>query len=127
MNRRINARLRARGAALCVAMAVGAVFSGGASASVWCTGTLSAVYLAADGSLVIQGSWRNDYTEICNDQGTFGGIDQVTCTAWYAAAVKAEAAQSKVTVFYGNDGGYTCSNLPTYANAIVPYYFMNTQ
>ena len=28
---------------------------------------------------------------------------------------------------YNNDGGYTCSNLPTYANALVPGYFMVTQ
>lgn len=93
----------------------------------WCTGTVNAVYLTSDGSVVIEGSWRGDYTEMCNDQGTFGGVDQVTCLSWYAAAVQAEKAQSKVTVSYQDEGSYTCANLPTYASSPAPYYFMNTQ
>jgi hypothetical protein len=90
----------------------------------WCSGTISTVYLSSDGSVIIYGSWRNDYTKICNDQGTFGGIDGVTCLAWYATAVKAQGAQTKVTVYYDNDGGYTCANMPTYSSALVPFYFM---
>lgn len=101
-------------------------FSGTATASIWCSGTINAVYLASDGSVVINGSWRGDYTEICNEQGTFGGIDQPTCLAWYAAAVSAQRAQSKVELDYPNDT-YTCSNLPTYSSSIAPYYLMNTQ
>lgn len=97
-----------------------------ATASIYCGGTVTAVYLTSDGSVVIEGSWRGDYTEICNDQGTFGGVDQVTCLSWYAAAIQAEKAQSKVLLDYEYDN-YTCSSLPTYANSITPYYFMNTQ
>jgi len=109
-----------------IVLIVSSLFAKEAAAQTYCSGTINAVYLTSDGDVVLEGSWRGDYTEICNDQGTFGGIDQVTCLSWYAAAVKAETAQSKVMVTYNNDG-YTCNNLPTYANSIVPFYFMNTQ
>ena len=101
-------------------------FARTATATTWCTGTVQAVYLASDGAVVIEGSWRGDFTEICNEQGTFGGIDQPRCLAWYAAAVSAERAQSKVELMYPIDT-YTCANLPTYSNSPAPYYFMNTQ
>ncbi|MGH7867468.1 MAG: hypothetical protein ACREP9_07500 [Candidatus Dormibacteraceae bacterium] len=98
-----------------------------ALANQWCSGTLFSVYMDSTGSVIIKGSWRNDHTEICNDQGTFGGIDGVTCLAWFGLAVRAQAAQSTVTVYYPNYAGYTCANLPTYGSALVPNYVMITQ
>src|SRR5581483_4443927 len=77
--------------------------SSSAMAGQWCNGTLISVYLDAYGSVFIQGTWRNDYTKICNNQGTFGGIDGVTCLSWYGAAVKAQGSQTKVTVYYDVD------------------------
>jgi hypothetical protein len=80
--------------------------------------------MSSSGDVTIQGSWRGDYTTVCNTQGGFGGIDGTICLAWYAAAVKALTDQTTVYIQYVNDGGYTCSNLPTYNNALVPGYFL---
>jgi hypothetical protein len=79
------------------------------------------------GRVIVQGNWRNDFTEVCDDQGGFGNIDSVTCLAWFGAAVKAQSSGIKVTVYYPNDGGYTCANMPTYASSLIPGYFMLTQ
>lgn len=103
----------------------------GASASIasplWCAGTLMAIYMTSDGSVEIKGTWRNEYTQICSDQGTFGGIDSVTCLSWFALAVKAQTAQVPVTVYYPDAGSYTCGNLPSYASALTPNYLLISQ
>ena len=97
------------------------------AAPLYCTGTLVSVYMNAAGDVIVQGSWRSDYTQLCNDQGSFGGIDGITCLAWFGAAVKAQGSQTRVIVNYGSDGGYTCATLPTYAYSMAPGYFMVTQ
>lgn len=111
----------------CYGIAFLALTSPNAWAVQYCSGTLVSVYMDASGNVIVQGSWRYDYTQLCSDQGSFGGIDSVTCLAWFGAAVKAQGSQSKVIVYYPNDGGSTCANLPTYSNSLVPGYFMVTQ
>jgi len=109
-----------------VALSVASLLAASAALAnpLYCAGTVTAVYMSADGSVVIDGSWRNDYTQICSDQGTFGGIDTTTCLSWFALAVKAQTGSAPVTIYYPNAGAYTCTNLPTYGSALTPAYLL---
>lgn len=97
------------------------------AAPLYCTGTISAVLMYADGRVMIQGTWRGDFTDICNGQGTWGGIAETTCLSWYGAALKARKDVTTVTVYYPNGGSYTCATIPTYSSAPVPGYLMLQQ
>jgi hypothetical protein len=93
----------------------------------WCQGTIQSVLMYSDGRVMIVGSWRQDYTQVCTTQGSWGGISTETCLSWYGAAIKARADHSNVTVNYGNAQGFTCSNVPTYGSSLVPGYLMLNQ
>jgi hypothetical protein len=108
---------------LCAALCCGILLSTAAQADISCSGTLSGVLLYADGSVMIQGSWRGDWTMICNTQNNFGGIDTSTCLAWYGAAVKSSQGHVTVGTYYSGDT-YTCTNLPTYHNSPPPVYLL---
>src|ERR1700710_96690 len=90
----------------------------------WCQGTIQAVLMYSDGRVMIVGSWRQDYTQMCTTQGSWGGISTETCLSWYGAAIKARADHSNVTLNYSNAQGFTCSNVPTYGSSLVPGYLM---
>jgi hypothetical protein len=107
------------------ALSGGMLLCTAAQADISCAGTLSAVLLYSDGSVMIQGSSRNDLTMICNTQNNFGGIDTPTCLAWYGAAVKASQSHVTVGTYYSGDT-YTCANLPTYHNSPPPVYLMTS-
>ena len=94
-----------------------------ARADISCSGTLGGVLLYADGTVMIQGSWRGDWTMLCNTQNNWGGIDMSTCLAWYGAAVKSSQGHTTVGTWYNGDA-YTCSNLPTYRNSPPPVYLL---
>jgi hypothetical protein len=86
-----------------------------------CTGTAVKVLLYGDGTVNLQSSWRNDFTVICNINGTFGNISAEVCLSWYATATSAAAHGKQVTVYYA--ATYTCATLPTYWSAPAPTYF----
>jgi hypothetical protein len=86
-----------------------------------CTGTVNGALLYADGSVNILGSWRNDYTVICNTNGTFGNVAPEICLAWYATALKAVGTTRQVNIYYA--ATHTCATLPTYWSAPAPTYF----
>jgi len=106
-----------------VALFCGMVLGTTAYADFNCGGTLGGVLLYSDGSVMIQGSWRSDWTMICNTQNGWGGIDGSTCLAWYGAAVSAAKSHTSVGTSYSGNT-YTCANLPTYSNTPAPVYFM---
>jgi hypothetical protein len=115
--------MRMSNTALCAASACGMLLCAAARADISCTGTINGVLLYADGSVMIQGSWRGDLTMICNTQNNFGGIDTSICLAWYGAAVKSSQGHVIVGTYYSGDT-YTCANLPTYHNSPPPVYLM---
>jgi hypothetical protein len=120
-----ESKMRIFKAVLCAALSGGMLLCTAAQADISCAGTLSAVLLYSDGSVMIQGSWRNDLTMICNTRNNFGGIDTPTCLAWYGAAVKASQSHVTVGTYYSGDT-YTCANLPTYHNSPPPVYLMTS-
>lgn len=103
-----------------VAMAL----SSTAYATEYCYGKITNVAMYADGTVLIVGTWRGDYTTICSTQGTWGGIPAETCMAWYGAALKARADNTNVVMYYPNTNGATCSNIPTYGGSPAPGYLM---
>ena len=93
----------------------------------YCAGKVLNVLMYSNGTVMIVGSWRGDFTVLCSIQGDWGSIPSETCFAWYGAALKARADNSNVTIYYPSDQGYTCANMPTYGGALVPGYFMVNQ
>lgn len=89
-----------------------------AHAAIDCIGKVLKVLLYADGSLNVLGSWRGDYTILCNTNG--GAVSTEVCMGWYGLLVKAKAANSDVTVYYNTT--YACNNLPTYGQSPTPVY-----
>ncbi len=93
------------------------------AADIFCNGTVSAVYVSSDGSVVFSGSYRNDYTQACNVHGIWQGITSETCFTWYSALLAAKVHGKQVVVQYSTPS-YTCATLPTYAFALMPNYAM---
>ena len=100
------------------------LFQCAVAGNIWCTGTVSNVYIAADKSVVIKGSWRNDYTRICSTDGSTG-VDTVTCSLWYSIVSASIVNDKQVILMYSDQNGqYQCDNLPNYYTAPNPYYVM---
>lgn len=93
-----------------------------------CAGTVTNLYVAADGTVLVIGSWRGDYTRMCNMdqplQVTTSSppvmISAITCASWMALLSKAVTNRSTVHVYYLD--AQACNALPTYWTAPVPYY-----
>ena len=104
----------------------GAALSMGSGAShaadLYCSGTVQYVLLYYDGAVALLGSWRGDYTYLCSTSGSWGSIPPEVCLAWYATAVKAADDGKHVAIYY-SPSSYTCTTLPTYSSAPVPFYF----
>ncbi|MCS4306766.1 hypothetical protein M2404_001091 [Rheinheimera pacifica] len=92
-----------------------------ASANIWCSGKLAGVYITSSGDVVINGSWRNDWTRICNLNA--GEVSAVTCSMWasYAATAKKDSLNVKVAYTAGLT---SCSTIGTYETSPIPYYLM---
>jgi len=94
------------------------------AANIWCNGTIVSAYVDSSNNLVINGSWRNDYTRICKTDGS-GGIDTVTCSLWFSIAASSMNNDKNVRLMYSDNGGtMNCSNIPTYGNSPNPAYLM---
>src|SRR4051794_26825318 len=89
--------------------AVLALVSFSSHAATDCNGTVTRVLLYGDGSVNLLASYRNDYTVLCNTNGTFGGIPAEVCLSWYATALDAVAHGKQVNVYYG--ATLTCATL----------------
>ena len=106
-------------------LAIGASFSA-AAGNIYCQGTVVSVYVSASGDVIFQGSYRADYTEVCNLHGTYGVVSTETCYAWYSQLIAAKTHAKEVLLNYQTTATYTCSDLPTYGNSPVPSYVMVT-
>ncbi len=97
--------------------------SGVASAqtSQWCAGTLNGVIAYSNGDVAILGSWRGDWTTVCNTLTVYQGVVQPTiCKSWYGALLAAQAAQLQVTIQYPS--APACNALPTADSSPAPSY-----
>lgn len=91
-----------------------------ATANIWCSGKLAGVYINSSGDVIINGSWRNDWTRICNLNEATPGT--VTCSLWASFATTAWQGNRSVRLMYGGQG--SCSEIPSYNGAPTPAYVM---
>ena len=106
----------------CVAIAL-ALSSLPVRADIQCSGTLSTVHVDNTGNLLVNASWRGDYTKLCNLSGT--PTEMAMCASWFAIAKQAVATgKSVATYYYDTTGTLTCATLPTYGATPVPAYLM---
>lgn len=87
--------------------------------AVWCYGKLHGVYINKDGDVIVNGTWRNDWTRICNLNAA--GM-QSTCPLWASYAATAYQNQANVRVMYSEAS--SCNQLAAYNNTPLPEYFM---
>ncbi len=87
--------------------------------NLWCNGKIGGVYINKEGDVIVNATWRNDWTRICN-LNTAGM--QSTCPLWASYAATAYQNQLNVRVMYSNAS--SCDQLPTYNGAPLPEYFM---
>jgi len=92
-----------------------------ANADIWCSGKLAGVYINASGDVIINASWRNDWTRICNLNAAAPGT--VTCSLWASFATTAWQGNRNVRVMYSG-GPTSCSAIPSYNGAPIPDYVM---
>ena len=85
-----------------------------------CEVTVDRVLVYADGSVNVFHTGRNDYTYICNTNGTWKDVDTVTCALWVGMLQGAQNNGKRVQFYY--DGTGSCATLPTYSSAPAPVY-----
>ena len=102
-----------------LAIATGSL-AGAARADVYCVGQVSEFLVFDNGSLTILAPWRNDWTVLCNTQGTWKAIAGETCFSWLAMLGAAKSHNKQVGIYYG--GNHDCATLATYMNAPPPAY-----
>ncbi len=87
--------------------------------SVWCTGKVTGMIVDKNGDVTINGTYRNNWTKICNLNGTWGGIGTVTCTMWVKLLDDAYKYDTSITIKYISG---SCANLPTWGGSLAPIY-----
>jgi hypothetical protein len=92
--------------------------------TIYCEGSVVSVYVSSSGEVVFQPSYRADYTEVCNLDGSWQGISTEICYSWYSQLIAAKTHAKNVLLQYSTS--YTCATLPTYAGSPVPGYVMVT-
>lgn len=104
-------------AALAIALCLSA---GVARADVYCTGPVSEYLVMSDGTLMVNGSWRNGWTALCNTHGTWRGITTEVCFSWLAVVGSSKNHNKPLGVYY--TGNVDCSTLPIYNDTPAPHY-----
>ena len=84
------------------------LFSSPAIAAAACSGTLSGVITQDDGAILINSSWRGNFTQICNVDTIWNGINPQVCWAWFAQANTAVTESRSVIVYYANEPSNAC-------------------
>jgi len=106
------------------AMVVACLSNWASAGNVWCTGTISNIYIDSAKNVIIKGNWRNEYTRVCTTDGSIG-VDTVTCSLWFSLATTSLTNDKPVTLMYDDqNGSFTCQTIPSYANAPGPVYVM---
>lgn len=109
---------------LVLSVALTAFASVASAEDVYCVGTVSNLYVEANGEMTIRTSYRNSYTAICNIKVPREGIDPQVCLVWFAILHKANIDNSQVIIRYPTAPG-TCGNLPEYTLTPAPGYVMD--
>jgi|GEM_PF-1320431 len=99
------------------------ILSGSAQNIVACQGKVSQALTYRDGRVMIYGSWRNDWTQICNVKTVWKDVSTEACWNWFALVNEAFSKGDDILVYYSNvPDGMTCETLPTYGSSLSPVY-----
>ena len=90
-----------------------------ALAAVDCSGTVFGKAVSDDGSILIRGTWRGDYTKICNIKTDWNGITPDVCALWTAMADAAVTTGKSLYVQYATET--SCATIPTWGQGPAPY------
>lgn len=96
-------------------------------AGFYCTGVIDGMYTDSNGYLFTSlnaatGNPNGTWFIFCNVGTTWGGINPQTCMSWTATITSAILANKPVSVYC--DLSSSCTTLPTYSAAPVPYFVM---
>ena len=83
-----------------------------------CSGEVTNAYIGKFGSLVVKGTWRDDYTKLCNVND-----DPIVCSLWSGYVAKSMDENTSLIVRYTNPST-TCDSLPRYSSSPTPEYVM---
>lgn len=90
----------------------------------FCDGTISKMYIDSSGGVVINPSYRYDFTKICNINVAWKGVSTETCKSWVSLALSAKLSKSNVKVRYKTNDINSCPTMPTYGSSPAPDYIM---
>ncbi|GAA0464095.1 hypothetical protein GCM10009096_00690 [Parasphingorhabdus litoris] len=93
-----------------------------ANAAASCGGPVTNVITYGTGDVMILGSWRGDWTVLCNVNQERLGIKPQTCFTWFSSISTAITENKDLYVYYTTINAPECATMPTYGNAPVPYY-----
>ena len=91
-----------------------------AQANITCIGTVPFADTGDDGAIMIYGTWRNQFTQICNIKTVWKGIDPQICWAWFAQANSAVTESRNVAVYYTDPSVTDCATISAFAAAPAP-------
>lgn len=94
--------------------------------TLYCKGEVRQSYINSGGDLIVNGTWRDGYTRLCNLKGTANSIDTVTCSLWASYVAAGMTNKKKILVSYTSNSGDTCATLATYNDAPRVSYIMLT-
>ena len=94
------------------------------SAQLWCRGKVTNTYVDSLGTLIVSGTWRADYSQLCNIKVVLNGIDPTTCLTWFSIAIASQTKGLDVQAHYNDPSALACNTLPTYRFTPPPIYFM---
>jgi hypothetical protein len=87
-----------------------------------CAGTMSNLWVAADGSVYVLPSWRGDYIRLCNTDVNLGAVTPATCMTWISLVRSAVQRQAQTIIYFAE--APVCNLIPTYYNSPAVYYVM---
>jgi len=93
--------------------------------NLWCTGSVSRVYVDSASRMYIMASWKSSYSMICDLDTTWNGITPELCKSWFAMLEGAYHAQTTVIVYYSGVSYGSCAEIPNYTASPKPGYVMN--
>jgi hypothetical protein len=94
--------------------------SSAARADVYCTGNILDHLVFNEGTLMIRGSWRNDWTYLCSMQTPWKGVATEACFTWFGLLTAARTHNKSIGIYYSGDT--PCSALANHGGAPAPLY-----
>ena len=93
-------------------------------ANLYCSGTVSKLYVNKSGEVWVNGTWRTDdqFTMICDLDTTWNDLSPSDCKNWFPMLQGALHAATPVTIYYPLSGTANCTELLTNSNSPAPHY-----